>query len=209
MVSSNPPWNSASIYKKIPKSVDYKKSCVFPKLVAENFSDFFENFEIFENFRKFSKSWFFDFQRIFTIFEKSWFREFSKIFKNLKFSEKIRKFFDDQLWEHTTFFIINGFWIFFIDQRRISWRIRWDSPKVILKQGEKINLHSVIFWHLTQDSILDVIQFRETTLKEAYRVYSGKGEILGFSDFSLLSMIWKYIFWISELELEIFKICLE
>ena len=91
---------------------------MFPKLVAEKNSDFFENFEIFEKIRNFSKSWFFDFQRIFTIFEKSWFREFSKIFKNLKIFEKIRNFFGDQLWEHTTFFIINGFWIFFYRSTR-------------------------------------------------------------------------------------------
>ena len=94
---------------RIQKSITYAQSLrskILPRSINKNhqnnlkmkkvrasfrkFLKIFEIFEIFENFRKFSKSWFFDFQRIFTIFEKSWFREFSK---NLNFFEKIRSFF--------------------------------------------------------------------------------------------------------------------
>ena len=137
---------------------------MFPKLVAEKNLFFFDNFEIFEKYRKFSKSRFFYFQRIFTIFEKSWFREFSKIFKNLKNFEKIRFFFGDQLWEHTTFLLINRFWIFLYGSTRNFLADSTILSKSDFPNRKKSYYRSTFFGQLRQETILNIVQFREITL---------------------------------------------
>ena len=52
-----------------------------------------------------------------------------------------------------------------MDRSGFSRQIRINYQKLHQNSLGEMNLHSETFGHLTQDSILNIIQFRETTLK--------------------------------------------
>ena len=55
--------------------------------------------------------------------------------------------------------------IFFIDPSKIVWKDRKNMLELLKTDVEKVILHLQTFGQLTQDSILNILEFRETTLK--------------------------------------------
>ena len=90
---------------------------------SQNFWNFWKKRNFRKN-RKFSKTWFFDFQRNFNNFRKIM---FSKIFdfpKIFEISENFQKFSRLKLWRILIFDLLNGsFWSFFMDRSGFSRRI--------------------------------------------------------------------------------------
>ena len=92
----------------------------------------------------------------------------SKIFENFqKFQNfrKISKIFRRPTLGRPNFFSNQQIFDFFTDRRGISLRIRWYHPKVMILERKKVILHSLEFGPLTQETILNIAQFREITLK--------------------------------------------
>ena len=64
------------------------------------------------------------------------------------------------------FDLLNGsFWSFFLNRSGFSRRIRIYCQKLQQNSLGKMIIEKCFLWPLTQDSILNIIQFRETTLK--------------------------------------------
>ena len=157
--NSNPPRKSTSIHKKIKKILWVDRKLKFAKVELSKILKILKIFEKIENL-KISK-----------FFENTIFRKLLKLLwksKNWVF-EEIRNFQNFEISTLSSFnfrstqriFLI----FFFLNRSGFSRRIRIHCQKLHHNSLEEMILHSETLGHLTQDSILNIIQFRETTLK--------------------------------------------